>query len=159
MQVGEFWQNLTVGDPSECWTWTRAANEKGYGVVYVDGVRWKTHRFAWFATFGPIPAGLMVLHNCDNPPCCNPDHLRLGTNADNVRDMITKGRNSPPPNNAGWNKKDIPEDLLGTIPDYKLAKQIGVDRTVIMRRRQRLKIQSYAERTGQTGRFQRREVK
>jgi hypothetical protein len=51
------------------------------------------HRLAYFLTFGPIPDGLWVLHHCDNPSCCRPDHLFLGTAADNVADMMAKGRN------------------------------------------------------------------
>ncbi|MCH8043014.1 MAG: HNH endonuclease [Planctomycetes bacterium] len=54
----------------------------------------RTHRLAWeFANGRPVPQGLQVLHDCDNPPCCNPSHLFLGTNADNNADMMSKGRN------------------------------------------------------------------
>jgi hypothetical protein len=51
-----------------------------------------THRVAWILAKGPIPNGLQVLHRCDNPPCCNTDHLFLGTQLDNIRDMDSKGR-------------------------------------------------------------------
>ncbi len=157
MNAKEFWDNVaTTDDAKDCWLWTRAATEKGYGVVYIDGVRWKAHRFAYANTVGPIPEGLDILHNCDNPPCCNPRHLKPGTNEDNVRDMISKGRNSPPPNNAGWNKLKIPADvlkLLGTMPDYKIAEQFGFTKSVIARRRRRLKIASYAEQSGHSGKF------
>lgn len=53
-------------------------------------------RVAWMLTCGPIPDGLHVLHRCDNPPCVNPDHLFLGTNADNVADKVAKGRSHAP---------------------------------------------------------------
>ena len=53
---------------------------------------WYANRYAWTITSGPIPAGLLVLHRCDNPPCCNPKHLFLGTKLDNARDRASKGR-------------------------------------------------------------------
>ena len=84
-----FWSRV---NKSECWEWMGARNEKGYGVVAVDGKTPKAHRVAWELENGPIPAGVCVLHRCDNPPCCNPAHLFLGSKKDNNRDMISKGR-------------------------------------------------------------------
>lgn len=83
------------GGPDECWPW-QGFRYKGYGrvAVTVDGaVRViGAHRIAYEAAYGPIPAGLTVLHRCDNPPCCNPAHLFLGTNTDNNADRDAKGR-------------------------------------------------------------------
>jgi len=78
-------------------------NPKGYGVMERGGRRWLAHRWAWTQEHGPIPAGLFVLHRCDNPPCINVSHLFLGTKADNNADMRTKGRAAPVPrpNNTG----------------------------------------------------------
>lgn len=78
-----------------CWPW-QACNLRGYGrfTVRALGRGFYAHRFAWELTHGPIPDGLHVLHRCDNPPCCNPDHLFLGTHLDNIADMIAKGRNA-----------------------------------------------------------------
>ena len=58
------------------------------------GTFWRAHRFAWYEANGPIPDGLLVLHKCDNPPCINVEHLFLGTHADNVADMVAKGRST-----------------------------------------------------------------
>jgi hypothetical protein len=88
-----FWPKVDRGaGPDACWPWT-ASTTHGYGQIGVPGTRpHKAHRVAWELTNGPIPDGLLVCHRCDNPPCCNPAHLFLGTNADNMRDMVAKGR-------------------------------------------------------------------
>jgi hypothetical protein len=74
--------------PSGCWPWTGKIATNGYG--YLDNML--AHRASWLIHHGPIPEGLQVLHHCDNPRCVNPDHLWLGTQADNVADMMAKGR-------------------------------------------------------------------
>lgn len=81
--------------PDGCWVFTGYQTKKGYGKIHRGpGSRElvRVHRAAWEVTYGPIPEGLFVLHHCDNPPCCNPEHLFLGTNSDNMRDMVAKGR-------------------------------------------------------------------
>ena len=86
--------NLETG----CWEWTGAkfTSGLGYGLIRVcsndKSVNKLVHRMAYEALIGPIPAGLCVLHHCDNPPCFNPDHLFLGTHQDNIRDRDSKGR-------------------------------------------------------------------
>lgn len=87
----KFWARLHKTDT--CWVWTGATSGKGgYGkLTYLKRVQF-AHRLAYIFTHGSIPAGMDVLHHCDNPPCCNPDHLFLGTARENVRDAIAKGR-------------------------------------------------------------------
>lgn len=87
----DFWANVDVLDVGECWLWQRARN-KGYGVLVVNGKDTYAHRHAYAIAKGVIPPGIHVCHTCDNPPCCNPSHLWLGTAADNNHDMIVKGR-------------------------------------------------------------------
>ncbi len=90
-----FWSKVDKnGGFNTCWEWTKARHEFGYGKFYDGKYRRnrKAHRVAWELAFGPIPDGLFVLHSCDNPPCCNPAHLFLGTLANNSQDMISKGR-------------------------------------------------------------------
>jgi hypothetical protein len=78
----------------ECWEWKLSRHDKGYGIICVNsnGSCKRVHRVSYESYIGPIPKGMMVCHTCDNPPCCNPAHLWLGTNQDNVSDMISKGR-------------------------------------------------------------------
>lgn len=79
----------------DCEEWTGRVNDAGYGVVWDNTIKRpvRAHRLAWEAEHGPIPDGMCVLHRCDNPPCVRLDHLRLGTHADNMADMIAKRRN------------------------------------------------------------------
>ena len=87
-----FWSKVAVSAPNECWEWRACKNEKGYGVYGSNRKTYKAHRFAYQLTHGSIPEGACLLHTCDNPACCNPDHLTTGTRADNNRDMVAKGR-------------------------------------------------------------------
>lgn len=83
------------GGPDACWPWTGFIDPHGYGAVTFAGMLWRAHRLAWCLANGVLepPAGLVVRHFvCDNPPCCNPAHLRVGTNAENTGDMMMKGR-------------------------------------------------------------------
>lgn len=75
-----------------CWEWLGHLNWKGYAEFSIDRKKWKAHRYAWFLANGAIPDGLLVLHRCDNPKCVRPDHLFLGTHADNMHDAQKKQR-------------------------------------------------------------------
>lgn len=88
-----------VQTESGCIVWTgTVTRDGGYGKISVGGRHGRilvTHRVAWELENGPIPEGLWVLHRCDNPPCCNVQHLFLGDSATNVADMVAKGRHRP----------------------------------------------------------------
>jgi hypothetical protein len=72
-----------------CIEWTGVRFARGYGRTSLGEY---AHRLAWEAEHGPIPAGMVVRHRCDNPPCVNVDHLQLGTQAENLADMVARGR-------------------------------------------------------------------
>lgn len=86
----------TVRRDNGCLEWTGPPQDPklGYGRVSVDGQMWSTHRLAYTLAVGSIPDGLIVRHKCDNPPCCDPDHLELGTHQDNCDDMLARDRRS-----------------------------------------------------------------
>jgi hypothetical protein len=85
-----FWSQ--VRKTESCWEWARARDRDGYGVTRLEYVWLYAHRRAWELTYGPIPDGKWVLHQCDNRACVRPDHLWLGDNAANSRDRDEKGR-------------------------------------------------------------------
>lgn len=91
----EFWERIDRGDASACWIWRGATNSRsGYGNYTHDGRVLHAHRFAWMIVHGreSIPADAVVRHRCDNPPCVNPAHLEVGTQADNMQDKVRRGR-------------------------------------------------------------------
>lgn len=75
-----------------CWVWNGSKTLKGYGRTNFQGRKSHAHRVSYKIFHGPIPEGLVIMHSCDNPPCCNPAHLSAGTHRDNVHDAIAKGR-------------------------------------------------------------------
>lgn len=88
--AASFWGRVAKGDG--CWPWQGFLRGK-YGTTQFMGVSKSTHRLAWeLANNASIPPGLVVMHSCDNPPCCNPEHLSVGTHKENSADCDRKGR-------------------------------------------------------------------
>ncbi len=88
-RLSKFLPDRPVG---ECWIWLGSKNAGGYGQARWDGTTRLAHRYVYTMLVGAIPDGMVLRHSCDNPPCCNPDHLLVGTNLDNRRDSVERGR-------------------------------------------------------------------
>lgn len=138
-----FWAKVRIGGPNECWEWTGARNVRGYGNVRINKKYEKAHRLAWEFAHSHIPDGLWVCHICDNPPCCNPAHLMLGTPRANFVDMVLKRRAKLRDNKAvgerNANAKLSAPDVIEIRRSYsmaeanqrQLAERYGVTPTVI----------------------------
>ncbi len=124
---------VNVDPMTGCWEWNLARTRLGYG-YYGDatGPKHKTskaHRLAFELAFGHLPPA--VLHRCDNPPCCNPAHLQAGTQRDNIRDMLTKGRARA---RVSWEQVDeIRTALAHGAVARRLAESYGVNEALISR--------------------------
>lgn len=101
-----------VKKTATCWEWV-GYTVHGYGRLNVEGRPEMAHRLAWRLERGEIPVGLFVLHKCDNPGCCNPEHLYLGTQAENMRDMTVRQRahTTGPQGSAHFNAKLTEDDV------------------------------------------------
>lgn len=92
-----FWAKVEVGPPEDCWPWIGAWKLPfGYGKFYLDGKNHSisSHRMVYTLTYGQIPKGMCVRHSCDNAGCCNPNHLSLGSQAQNMEDRNTRKRHA-----------------------------------------------------------------
>lgn len=87
-----FEQGVSRKGPDECWPWNRGRNKKGYGYFRKNGKYELAHREALRRSGVTVPDDKNVLHSCDNPPCCNPAHLRTGTQQENNQDMVDRQR-------------------------------------------------------------------
>ena len=97
MSTFAFWSKVDMsGGEKACWPWTGARKPVGYGNVRINKKDLLAHRVAFQMANGGIPEGFLVCHVCDHPPCCNPDHLMLGTAKSNAADMMAKHRGRKP---------------------------------------------------------------
>lgn len=121
---------------NKCWEWTGNLTAKGYGAVRIKGVTFSAHRLSWLLFNGGGLTKLQVLHKCDNPKCINPDHLFLGTNADNLADRQKKGRQA---RGETHHKSKLTEDGVRMIRKQvsqgvkikEIAYRVGVDISTI----------------------------
>lgn len=138
-----FWRY--VEKTENCWIWTgRSRNKKGYGQLGGGGRgadHILAHRLSYQMHHGPIPDGMVVMHSCDNPSCVNPDHLRTGTQSENILEAFSKGRkNAKPPHVFGdscgasrLKETEAIEVLKSNEPTKMLAAKYGVSKSAIER--------------------------
>ncbi len=90
--IRRFWRHVEILTLDECWCWKLTKSTGGYGQITVHSRTLKAHRVAYYLFNSVDPESMLVCHKCDNPPCCNPYHLFLGTEKDNIQDAKAKGR-------------------------------------------------------------------
>lgn len=135
-----FHNKVDINLVSGCWVWiggksrtTRKAGNEYYGYMKFMGKLQSAHRASWKLHYGEIPIGLNVCHKCDNTSCCNPEHLLLGTDQDNVQDKIKKGRANLPRGSrhhrsklTEGNVREIRELLKSGIGQTEISKKYKV---------------------------------
>lgn len=133
--------------PNGCWIWQGCKNKQGYGQLKVNGKHMRAHRFSWQLHNGTIPKGegyhgTCVLHKCDNPSCVNPDHLFLGTPADNNADMVSKGRCKVPgfKGEMHGQSKLTERDVIAIRHDQKTQRKVAANYGVCQSTVSRIKI-------------------
>lgn len=108
-----FWNRVKIGKPNECWPWLAGSKiVGGYGTLTVLGVSHPAHRFAYELTYGKPDYSKDCCHKCDNPPCCNPKHLFMGTVAENILDCMAKGRTRGAVGERNYGAKLTPKQVL-----------------------------------------------
>lgn len=138
-EYARFMSWVKVGGPKECWEWQASRNLKGWHGQFrnaLGGVE-LSHRASWRLMKGEIPKGLFVCHHCDNPICVNPNHLFLGSQSDNMKDMWAKGRARPKSNfgeKHGMSKltaEIVKEIRSSSETGSALAKKFGIAATTV----------------------------
>jgi len=134
-QSVRFWAK--VDKSGDCWIWTAGKDKDGYGKFQITGrgprfrgdrpvqKHVRAHRLAWEMLNGPVPDGMVLMHSCDTPACCNPEHLTPGTQAANRADCVTKGR-------QGRHAPDLPKRVLELRQRGMILKEIARELDVPM---------------------------
>lgn len=128
-----FWRRVSK-NPDGCWEWDGHRSALGYGMTTYKSRSIGAHRLAWILTHGSIPEGMFICHHCDNPPCCNPAHLFMGSPAANSFDMKnkgrTRGRRGPGSAGARFTEDEVrsfrARYAAGGVSTHQLAREAGV---------------------------------
>ncbi len=132
-----FWSKVNKTDT--CWEWIGVKNKDGYGITEINRKTYRAHRASWEIHYGEIPKGMYVCHHCDNPPCINPNHLFLGTQKDNIHDMLKKERRPSRKGEKNYSAKLTESQVrnirklwkAGNLTQRKIAEVFNVHRTMI----------------------------
>lgn len=125
-----FWTKVDIKSEEECWPWKDCLQKNGYGYLSVGGRSGKdipAHRIAKTLSTGEeISDGLVVMHSCDNPPCCNPGHLECGTQTNNIKDMVNKDRSAISYGNANVNWDIVDIIRQSSLTGKELSDQLSI---------------------------------
>ena len=134
----KFWMKVDRRNDNECWNYIGQIGSNGYGFFVDSGKTKLAHRISYQLSLGEIPSGLCVCHICDNRKCCNPKHLFLGTQADNMLDKARKGRCNPPRGERNSRTSMSSKDIINIrslskdgVMHKDIAKMYGVQRPCI----------------------------
>ncbi len=135
----DVWKKIDKRTEDECWEWMGCKNWDGYGTIKINQILWGVHRLVYELTYGSIPKELFVCHKCNNPSCCNPKHLYVGTPKDNMDQRDREERQAMGEKNgrSKLTKQDVLEiRRLYSLENYsqrKLGEMFGICKTQISR--------------------------
>ncbi len=126
-----FWEQVDIGPSGRCWPWTRSLRNGIHGSISRSGEKQWAHRIAYELTYGPIPDGMVVRHSCDYGRCCNPAHLVIGTQSENMADALARGRTARGEKNGNAkltaaDVRQIRAELANGASRRQLADHFGV---------------------------------
>lgn len=128
-------EKISVNSKTQCHEWLGSTTKKGYGMIWVDNGMKLVHRVRYEMTYGPIDQGNVIRHKCDNPKCSNPEHLIIGTHAENMKDMVVRNRQATGIKNG--RAKITPEIVKQIINSNKsqteIAKEFGISQSQVGR--------------------------
>lgn len=117
-----FFEKIDVKGPDDCWLWKGSKDQKGYGIFRDTPAHTiRSHRYMYMLELGEIPEKMLICHKCDNPSCVNPAHLFIGTDADNMIDMVKKNRHS----SGKWDNKLRVDDILDVRASNRSRKELA----------------------------------
>lgn len=128
-----FWEAVDVRSPNECWNWIGCIIPSGYGQFLIYNTRIRAHRFSLYVHGTEIPKGMFACHHCDNKRCVNPNHLYVGTCADNNRDAMERGQNPVVYKISPETRIEIERLNRQGISERKLAVMFKTSRTTIVK--------------------------
>lgn len=123
-----------INSQTGCWEWVKAINDQGYGISWYGGKTISAHRLSYILHKGSIPEKRFIIHSCDNKKCINPDHLSIGTPAENSSDMVSKKRQAfgERVGTAKLTEEQVKEIRISNLSSRKLSKLYNISKTNIL---------------------------